>query len=300
MHNFSPFPVKIYTYIRFWWWQGGSAPLPNACFRLTCRSPLCRYAAWVIACRFRVAALSGNATLAFHRVAIAPKLNRIQLSAICRGGQSGKVIDLLAWRCLPLGHPSAASDACAVELISSSKRQCGKRQVSLKPAYGNFVFGGLHLHNFRPFFSLTFYKDIGFFRGWRILQPLHSKYWGAQPPRFLSLCNFIMLVWVQGSVFQISAAGLHPVQEIWGSHDSLYRDQIQKLLRCCREPYQHTDSSCYNDSEKSIVWPYYEHDDVPFRSYWRKGQKLNFWLYRGQTGKNDPILLATVSKCLSG
>ena len=27
-----------------------------------------------------------------------------------------------------------ASDACAVELISSSKRQCGKRQVSLKPA----------------------------------------------------------------------------------------------------------------------------------------------------------------------
>ena len=31
--------------------------------------------------------------------------------------------------------------------------------------------------------------------------------------------------------------------------------------------------------------------DVPFRSY--------FWLYRGQTGKNDPILLAMVSKCSS-
>ena len=62
---------------------------------------------------------------------------------------------------------------------------------------------------------------------------------GLSPPRprFLSLCNFIMLVWVQGSVFQI-AAGSHPVQEIWGSHDSLYRDLIQKLLRCCREPYQ--------------------------------------------------------------
>ena len=29
----------------------------------------------------------------------------IQLSAICCGGQSGKVINLLAWRCLPLGHP---------------------------------------------------------------------------------------------------------------------------------------------------------------------------------------------------
>ena len=90
-------------------------------------------------------------------------------------------------------------------------------------------------------------------------------------PRFLSLCNFFMLVWVQGSVFQI-AAGSHPEQEIWGSHDSLYRDQIQKLLRCCREPYQHaTDSSCYNDSEKtSIVLPIDDHDDVPFRSYWRK------------------------------
>ena len=51
----------------------------------------------IIARCFRVAALSGNAALAFHRAAIAPKLNRIQLSAICRGGQSGKVIDLLPW-----------------------------------------------------------------------------------------------------------------------------------------------------------------------------------------------------------
>ena len=93
--------------------------------------PLCRV---IIACCFRVAALSGNAALALSPSGIAPKLNRIQLSAICRGGQSSKVIDLLAWRCLPLGHPSAASGACAVEQISSSKRQCGKRQVSLKPA----------------------------------------------------------------------------------------------------------------------------------------------------------------------
>ena len=94
--------------------------------------PLCRV---IIACCFRVAALSGNAALALSPSGIAPELNRIQLSAICRGGQSGKVIDLLAWRCLPLGHPSAASGACAVEQISSSKRQCGKRQVSLKPTY---------------------------------------------------------------------------------------------------------------------------------------------------------------------
>ena len=40
--------------------------------------------------------------------------------------------------------------------------------------------------------------------------------------------NFIMLVWVQGSPFHI-AAGSHPVQEAWGSQDSLYRGQIQKF-----------------------------------------------------------------------
>ena len=56
----------------------------------------------------------GHGALAFSPSGIAPELNRIQLSAICRGGQSGKVIDLLAWCCLPLGHPSAASGACAV------------------------------------------------------------------------------------------------------------------------------------------------------------------------------------------
>ena len=48
--------------------------------------------------------------------------------------------------------------------------------------------------------------------------------------------NFIMLVWVQGSPFHI-AAGSHPVQEAWGSQDSFYRGQIQKILQCCREPY---------------------------------------------------------------
>ena len=63
-----------------------------------------------------------NAALALSPSGIAPELNRIQLSAICRGGQSGSVIDLLARRCLPLGHPSAASDACAVVQILSSKQ----------------------------------------------------------------------------------------------------------------------------------------------------------------------------------
>ena len=48
--------------------------------------------------------------------------------------------------------------------------------------------------------------------------------------------NFIILVWVQGSLFHI-AAGSHPVQKTWGSQDSLYRGQIQ-MLQCCQKPYQ--------------------------------------------------------------
>ena len=117
----------VYSFRTTWFPDG----LYNAAFRLACRSALCHV---IIACCFRVAALSSLAALALSPSGIAPKLNRIQLSAICRGGQSGKVIDLLACCCLPLGHPSAASGACAVEQISSSKRQCGKRQASLKPA----------------------------------------------------------------------------------------------------------------------------------------------------------------------
>ena len=49
--------------------------------------------------------------------------------------------------------------------------------------------------------------------------------------------NFIMLVGVQGSLFHIAARS-HPVQEAWGSQDSLYRGQIKKLLQCCQKPYQ--------------------------------------------------------------
>ena len=46
-----------------------------------------------------------------------------------------------------------------------------------------------------------------------------------------------MLVWVQGSPFHI-AAGSHPVQEAWWSQDSLYRGQIQNLLKLLSKPYQ--------------------------------------------------------------
>ena len=101
---------------------------------------------WLAARRF--AATSRDHRLLFHGLqlsaatplrlitgpsGIASELNWSQLYAICRGGQSSKVIDLLARRCLPLGYHSAASDACAVVQISSSKRQY-ERQASLKAA----------------------------------------------------------------------------------------------------------------------------------------------------------------------
>ena len=63
--------------------------------------------------------------------------------------------------------------------------------------------------------------------------------------------NYIMLVWVQESLYHI-AAGSHPVQEAWGSQDSLYRGQIQKLLQCCRSRTILTDSSCYIVIQKKV------------------------------------------------
>ena len=65
-----------------------------------------------------------------------------------------------------------------------------------------------------------------------LIRPDATKVYSAEKKQ-----KFIMLVWVQGSPFHI-AAGSHPVQEAWGSQDSLYRGKIQKLLQCCREPYQ--------------------------------------------------------------
>ena len=87
------------------------------------------------ACCFRVAALFGYAALALSPSGIAPELNRIQLSVICRDGQSGKVIDQLARPCLPLGHPSAASGACAVVQIIKAAMW----QASLKAALYSFT-----------------------------------------------------------------------------------------------------------------------------------------------------------------
>ena len=72
----------------------------------------------------------------------------LELYAICRGGQSGKVIDLMARRCLPLagplGHPSAANGACTVVQMSSSKLHCSERQASLKAALRCRLFTWYH------------------------------------------------------------------------------------------------------------------------------------------------------------
>ena len=57
-----------------------------------------------------------------------------------------------------------------------------------------------------------------------------------------------MLVGVQGSRFH-TAAGSQPVQEDWGSQDSLYRGQFQKIPSMLSKPIP-TDSSCYTDSEE--------------------------------------------------
>ena len=111
----------------------------DAGFRLACRSQLCRYATWLsLAVSELQRPLSSHTALALsafitERRGIAPEFSRIQLSAICRSGQSGKVIDLLARRCLPLGHPSAASGACAVVQISSSTIYAGFRLACRLP-----------------------------------------------------------------------------------------------------------------------------------------------------------------------
>ena len=65
---------------------------------------------------------------------IATELNIIQLPAICCCKQRGKVIDLLARHCLPLGHPWVSSGDCTVVQISPSKRQSGEWQANLKSA----------------------------------------------------------------------------------------------------------------------------------------------------------------------
>ena len=83
----------------------------------------------------------------------APKLNWSQLYAICRCGQSGKVIDLLARQCLPLGHPWATSGVCAIVKILPSKRQSGEWQACLKAALGFQLKGKYNFFSWPPAYA---------------------------------------------------------------------------------------------------------------------------------------------------
>ena len=89
--------------------------------------------------------------------------------------------------------------------------------------------------------SLVLYSVLRLSRETWVIQWKNNIGWTLakfiQLRRNKSFDNFIMLVWVQGSLFHI-AAGSHPVQEAGGSQDNLYRCQIQKLLQYCWEPYQ--------------------------------------------------------------
>ena len=109
----------------------------NAGFRLACRSPLCRFAAWSSLAVSELQLSAATPLWLYHRAASLPswiEFNCLRSAAVGKAARlSINWLDA-AWRCLPLGHPSAASGACAVVQISSSKRQCGKRQVSLKAA----------------------------------------------------------------------------------------------------------------------------------------------------------------------
>ena len=75
-------PEKAHSYLH------GRRAVNHALCWFQTNLPLCRV---IIACCFRVAALSGNAALALSPSGIAPKLNRIQLSAICRDGRQDHI-----------------------------------------------------------------------------------------------------------------------------------------------------------------------------------------------------------------
>ena len=140
--------------------------------------------------------------MAFSPSGIALKLNKSHLLAIWRSGQSGKVIDWLAWRCFPPGLPSVASDACAVVQISPSKRQCGEQQANLKAALvihdllSNYYIAGsdslvrhdLHLH----LLLLPFFYPLLCDEWW----VYHHFFLLFSPPFLFFLSNLSLLDWL--------------------------------------------------------------------------------------------------------
>ena len=61
------------------------------------------------------------------------------MSTICHSGQSGKVINLLTWCCIPLGHQWVSNSAYIVVQISQSKQKSSEWQASLRAAFSPFL-----------------------------------------------------------------------------------------------------------------------------------------------------------------
>ena len=115
----------------------------NAGFRLACRSPFCRYAAWpsLAVSELQLSAawpLSAATPLwLYHRAASLPswiEFKCLRSAAVGKAARLSIYWHDAACRLRPFGLPSAASGTCAVVQKWPSKRQCGKRQASLKAA----------------------------------------------------------------------------------------------------------------------------------------------------------------------
>ena len=92
---------------------------------------VCRYAAWSSLAVSELQLSAATPLWLYHRAASLSSW--IEFHCL-RPAALDKAARLLARGYLPLGHPPAASGACAVVQISSSKRQCSKWQASLKAA----------------------------------------------------------------------------------------------------------------------------------------------------------------------
>ena len=109
-------------------------PYHYAGFRLACRSPLCRYVVWSPLAVSWFAALSDHAALAYPRATSLPSWKEVNCLRFAAVGKAARL--LIYWQdaacrlVIPLRQVALGT----VEQISSSKRQCGERQASLKAA----------------------------------------------------------------------------------------------------------------------------------------------------------------------
>ena len=111
---------------------------PYAGFRLACHSPLCRYAAWSSLAVSELQLSAATPLWLYHIAASLPSW--IEFKCL-RSAAVGKAAGLsIYWHdaACRLVIPLRQVALCPVEQISSSKRQCGKREVSLKPALLSF------------------------------------------------------------------------------------------------------------------------------------------------------------------